>query len=92
MVRNQAITNFFAIVSRGNYADYLEGTGLDTKLSQIKCWWNNEITKCSDEFKNSVMENNDCFVFNQNSTAVAGGNFLLNGNSFHLNLKWPSSA
>lgn len=75
-----AFMRLLAATNPPNLAKYIALLALDTNLSQIKCWWNNKVTTCENEFLKVLIEQNLCFEFNQNSSVIAGGNVISNGN------------
>lgn len=60
-------------------ANLIDVASIDIKLSTVKCWWNNEVTECHNEFLMSFIDSSLCFIFNQNSTAIALGNRIYKG-------------
>lgn len=70
-----------SMMGKLDLATYIAISGINVKLSPVKCWWNNEVTKCENEFESCTIDGFRCFVFNQNSSVIAGGNVTFRGNT-----------
>lgn len=78
--QQQLLAQLSPVLRNFDMAAYVETVGINVTLSQVKCWWNNKVTKCKNEFERSAIDGHVCFVFNQNSSVIAGGSTAFTGN------------